>query len=282
MKNLSDFEKKKKFLLCIDSDGCVMDTMTIKHKSCFGPCMIEEWELHRWETEVLAIWNQINLYGITRGINRFKGLALTLAEVNGRFTPIDGVDSLLTWSREADELSNRALESVAAARSKEKIFKKTLSWSIKVNEEIDNIPVSEKLPFPSAKRAIEFARGQADVAVVSSANPDALIEEWQTHGLFSLIDTMSSQTDGSKADCIDRLVAKGYDRRGVIMCGDSAGDYEAAKKCGVLFYPIIAGRENESWQEFIFEGFGKFIDGSFKEYGDEKLRQFYNNLNNNH
>ena len=35
------FEKSKEFLVCVDSDGTVMDTMTIKHKNCFGPAFVE-------------------------------------------------------------------------------------------------------------------------------------------------------------------------------------------------------------------------------------------------
>lgn len=31
------FAKTKDFLICIDSDGCAMDTMDIKHFRCFGP-----------------------------------------------------------------------------------------------------------------------------------------------------------------------------------------------------------------------------------------------------
>ena len=29
--NLENFEKKKEYLICVDSDGCAMDTMDIKH-----------------------------------------------------------------------------------------------------------------------------------------------------------------------------------------------------------------------------------------------------------
>ena len=45
MNPFSGFERKKDYLVCIDSDGCAMDTMDIKHHRCFGPCMVEEWEL---------------------------------------------------------------------------------------------------------------------------------------------------------------------------------------------------------------------------------------------
>ena len=282
VKTIFEFKKKKEFLFLTDSDGCVMDTMTIKHEKCFGPCMIKEWELSLWEAEILNIWNKINLYGITRGINRFKGLALTLSEVNYKFRKIEGVSSLLSWVDGAKELSNDALKSVINENPEEEIFKKALSWSISTNKAIENISLSEKLPFPCAKKALEFARGQADVAVISSANLDALHDEWQRHGLFPLVDAIASQSDGSKAGCIERLVTKGYDRSKVVMCGDSVGDYEAAKNNGVFFYPILACHENESWQEFISDGFDRLTSGSFKEYGEEKMRQFYKNLNNNH
>ena len=41
MQELNIFQKQKDFLVCVDSDGCAMDTMDIKHFRCFGPCMVE-------------------------------------------------------------------------------------------------------------------------------------------------------------------------------------------------------------------------------------------------
>ena len=41
------FKKKKDFLVCVDSDGCAMDTMDVKHKECFGPCLVREWKLEK-------------------------------------------------------------------------------------------------------------------------------------------------------------------------------------------------------------------------------------------
>ncbi len=52
VKTLSNFEKKSKWLVCVDSDGCAMDTMDIKHFRCFGPRMVDEWGLSAWEEEI--------------------------------------------------------------------------------------------------------------------------------------------------------------------------------------------------------------------------------------
>ena len=62
MQELNTFQKQKDFLVCVDSDGCAMDTMDIKHFRCFGPCMVEEWGLEEWAAPILNRWNAINLY----------------------------------------------------------------------------------------------------------------------------------------------------------------------------------------------------------------------------
>ena len=77
---LAEFTPRHDFLICVDSDGCAVDTMDVKHKRCFGPCMVAEWGLQQWETPILERWNEINLYTMTRGINRFKGLAMALCD----------------------------------------------------------------------------------------------------------------------------------------------------------------------------------------------------------
>ena len=79
--SFSEFKKTKDFLLCVDSDGCVMDTMDIKHKKCFGPCFVAEWQLEKYNDEMLERWNEINLYSMDRGINRYKGLEIILNEI---------------------------------------------------------------------------------------------------------------------------------------------------------------------------------------------------------
>ena len=99
------FVKKHDYLVCVDSDGCAMDTMNCKHFRCFGPCMVKEWGLEAWKEEILARWNAINLFEMTRGINRFKGLALHLTVINEKYCAIPGVEALKHWADTAPALS---------------------------------------------------------------------------------------------------------------------------------------------------------------------------------
>lgn len=277
MKDLQHFNRTKDWLVCVDSDGCAMDTMDIKHFHCFGPCMVEEWGLQEWETPILDRWNQINLYSMTRGINRFKGLAMALGEINATFCAIDGVEELIAWAESAPELSNRALQ-LAAATAKGPCLAKALSWSQKVNAAIDALPESAKKPFDGAAEGLAAAHALADVAVVSSANREAVEEEWIRCGLMDRVDVLCCQDTGSKADCIAALLQKGYAPDHVVMVGDAPGDKAAAEKNGVWFYPILVRHETESWAELAREALTRLQSGDFAPYAPDKVLKFEENL----
>ena len=279
MKTLSEYQKKKEFLVCVDSDGCAMDTMDIKHFRCFGPCLVDEWGLNEWRDAILTRWNEINLYTLTRGINRFRGLALALSEINANYLPIEGVEEFANWAQVAPELSNDALERIVEKDPDAVIYGKALAWSKAVNKAITELPDEEKLPFPMVREALAFAHGFADVAIVSSANLGAVLEEWEQHGLLEHTDVVLSQNDGSKAFCIGKLLERGYDRDKVVMCGDAPGDLAAAEKNGVHFYPILVRREKESWEEFIGVACDKLTGGCYGgDYQSAKRQDFLKNL----
>lgn len=245
------FKKKKEFLVCVDSDGCAMDTMEIKHRICFGPCLVKTWGLEACEGAVLERWNEINLYSATRGINRFKALAAILEEMGGRLNLPDGTEALEKWVREAAELSEGSLEAYIAENGENSCLRNALNWSRDVNRSIARIKAEEKKPFPGVKEALAYAENIADVVVVSSANLQAVTEEWERCGLAQHTGLILAQDAGSKARCIEMLLECGYEKDKVLMVGDAKGDLDAALKNGVLYYPILVRREEESWREFL-------------------------------
>lgn len=275
------YARKHDFLVCVDSDGCVMDTMNCKHFHCFGPCMVEEWELNQWREEILERWNVINLFSMTRGINRFKGLAMALGEINEKYTPIPGIASLQRWTETAPALSNDGVAKAAAEASDpeaRQILEKALSWSKAVNASIVKLPEEMKVPYEGAKEGLAAAHRFADVAMVSSANRDAVEEEWGKFGLLVHTDIVLAQDVGSKAACIAEMLKFGYDPKKVLMVGDAPGDCDAAEKNGVHYYPILVNHEKESWEEAVAVGFGKLQSGEYAQYGAEKKQEFLHNL----
>ena len=63
--DLDIFVPKHDFLICVDSDGCAMDTMDVKHYRCFGPCMVDEWGLEEWREPILRR-GPLEKSGVTR------------------------------------------------------------------------------------------------------------------------------------------------------------------------------------------------------------------------
>lgn len=278
---LDNFNKKKNFLICIDSDGCAIDTMDIKHIKCFGPCMVKEWNLEEWESPILNKWNEVNLYTLTRGINRFKGLALALIEINEKYKKIDGIDEFVKWTNETKELSNESLENIIE-KNNNICLKKALAWSKAVNASINLLSDDEKRPFEGVAEGIKEAKKIADIAIVSSANEQAVLDEWKEHGLLEHVDIVLTQNIGSKAYCISKLIEKGYKRDNILMVGDALGDYEAAKVNEVLYYPILVKKEKESWERFLSEALDKFINNTYMDkYQEQVVNEFEKNLSKN-
>ena len=275
------FEKKHQYLICVDSDGCVMDTMNCKHFHCFGPCMVEQWHLDAWREAILQRWNEINLFSMTRGINRFKGLAMALQEIDGKYTKITGVDALVHWANTAPALSNDALaktiEEATDADTKQ-ILTQALAWSKAVNAAIVALDEALKVPYAGSAEGLAAAHSFADVAMVSSANRDAVEEEWGKFGLLAHTDIVLAQDIGSKAACIAEMLKFGYDPEKVLMIGDAPGDRDAAKKNGVHYFPILVNHEKESWEEAISTAFPKLQSGAYAPYGAIKEQQFLQNL----
>ena len=275
------FERKHDYLVCVDSDGCVMDTMNCKHFHCFGPCMVTEWGLEAWKEEILDRWNVINLFSMTRGINRFKGLAMALGEIDAKYKPITGSAALQHWADTAPALSNDAVAKAAAEATDadtKLVFEKALSWSKAVNAAIVELDEALKVPYDGAKEGLAVAHTFADVAMVSSANRDAVEEEWGKFGLLEHTDIVLAQDVGSKAACIKEMLKFGYDLDKVVMIGDAPGDCDAAEKNCVYYYPILVNHEKESWNEAISVAFGKLRDGEYPDYGAKKKQVFLKNL----
>lgn len=274
---LSDYVRKHDYLVCVDSDGCAMDTMDCKHIHCFGPCMVNEWGLQEWERPILDRWNVINLYSMTRGINRFKGLSMALTEIDVQYTPIDNLADLQAWVDSGAAPSNDALQ-IAIDETGSPILKKAMDWSKAVNAAITQLPEEIKQPFPGVKEGLAAAAGFADVAIVSSANRDAVLEEWTKFGLLGHVDIMLSQDYGSKAHCIAEMLKFGYSPDHVLMVGDAPGDRAAAADNGVYYYPILVRKEAESWTELRETGFSLLQNGGYGCYEESRIAAFLENL----
>lgn len=247
---LSEFTKSKDFLICIDSDGCALNSLESKHMKCLAPCMITEWELEKWAEAVLARWREVNLYKLTRGINRFQALLDALIEVDLQYKKVDGLGELEYWVETTPEHSHESLKAEIKRTGKE-VFKKVLHWSEQADRMISELTEADKKAFEGVKEALTYASEFADIAVISSDSYEAAETDWKMNDLLTHVSVICSEADGSAVTCIAELRKKGYPISQVLMIGDTSADMKAAQKNGVFFFPILVKQEKESWEEFM-------------------------------
>src|SRR5216117_123978 len=100
---LRDFKPTKEFFIGIDSDGCIFDSMEIKHKECFTPMFIKHFGLQAVSKYAREVWEFVNLYSKTRGANRFPALSRSLnllrsrSQVRARHVQVAETKALEEW-----------------------------------------------------------------------------------------------------------------------------------------------------------------------------------------
>ena len=275
------FVREHEFLICVDSDGCVMDTMNCKHFHCFGPSLTLEWGLEEWEDAILRRWNDINLLQMTRGIRRFKALAMLLDEVNAKYTRIPGVETLKAWTESSQALSHEALADAIEEETDPEgklCLEKALNWSMTVNDEITKLPDALRKPFGGVRAALAAAARYADIAVISGANSESVRGEWERHGLLPYANTILTPDSSGVESCVKTMIAQGYEPENILMVGDAPVDMAASKKMGIHFYPIMADWEEESWEAFTDEALPRFVLRQYDAYEEERTQIFIENL----
>ena len=271
---LNDFKPKFKYLICIDSDGCAVDSMTIKHKDCFGKAFLETFDLTN-SNEAMDEWLRINLYSKTRGINRFLGLELALKYVDKNIKKIDDLSDLTNFINTSKTYSNKSLEEYIK-NNDSAFLKKCLAWSNLTNTYINLLPKENVRLFKYVKERIEEMYLKADICVVSSANEEAVLNEWNRLGLSQYISVFCTQNNGTKEKCLE-ILSKHYYKENVLMIGDGPGDLEAAKNNHIYFYPILANYENKSWKD-LNSYLDLFFTNEFKYCHYKLIDKFEENL----
>jgi phosphoglycolate phosphatase-like HAD superfamily hydrolase len=77
---------------------------------------------------------------------------------------------------------------------------------------------------------------------------------------------------GTKTEHLQFAAASKYPAEKVLMIGDAPGDYKAAKANGVLFYPILPGSEEASWERLQSEALDRFFASTYA--GDYEAKLF--------
>lgn len=279
LQKLAGFQPQHSFFVGFDSDGTIFDTMEIKQKECFCPNNVKYWNLQPVSKYAREVAEFVNLYSKWRGSNRFPALLKTLEllqerpEVKNRGFKLPDLTSLRQWIGSGVPLGNATLAE-EYQKTGDPILKTTLEWSLAINKTVEEI-VHDIPTFNYVKESLARLAPYADMICTSQTPIEALKREWSEHDLAKYVALFADQEFGNKSDHL-RLTAVGkYPQNRILMVGDALGDLHAAEANGVLFYPILPGREDESWKQFYEEGIDRFLNGQFEgEYQLKLINQF--------
>lgn len=276
---LVDFVPSKEFFVGIDSDGCAMDAMDIKHQECFTPCSIKYWSLQPISTLARETALFTNLGSVTRGLNRWLALRQLLdllrdrVDVAERGVTIPDYPELTDFIESSHPLSDKGVAAWAAENPSE-TADRMIAWGEGVNASIADM-VHGCGPFPGVRDAMVAMYDDVDEMTVSATPMEALRREWAEHGLARFMQVIAGQEMGSKAEHVQYAASGKYAENHILLIGDAPGDRDAAAKAGCLYYPILPGQEKESWLRFTAEALPKFLDGTFAgDYQASLIKEF--------
>lgn len=280
---LSTIRPEHEFFIGIDSDGCVFDTMEIKQKEFFIPNALRYFDLHSISGVLRETWEFVNLYSIYRGGNRFTSLIKVFdflkerKEVRDSGIRLPDLSSLRNWIDFETKLSNINLRKYFEA-NRDPELDRVLLWSETINKEIAN-GLGSIPPFPHALKAIMEISSSADLVIVSQTPLEALEREWEEHDIRKYVRIIAGQEHGTKTEHIFQAAKGKYPDNKILMIGDAIGDLDASRNNGILFYPVIPGKEDDAWKRFITEGMAKFIKGTYSgAYEEALLAEFKKSL----
>ncbi len=276
--SLRDLKPENEFFIGIDSDGCVFDSMEIKHKECFTPMFIKHFNLQAVSKYARETWDFVNLYSKTRGANRFPALSRALnllrerPQVIARKVAIPETRALDEWVARETKLGNATL--AAEVKHGNQALAQIKVWSDAVNKTIEDM-VRGVPPFPLFRESLLKMSQRADTMVVSQTPTEALEREWAEHDIANRVRVIAGQELGTKTEHLKFAAATKYPPERILMIGDAPGDFQAAKANRALFFPINPGNEERSWQRFYEEALDRFFAGAYAgDYEAQLVKEF--------
>ena len=280
---LKNFTPKHSFFVGIDSDGCVFDTMEIKQKECFIPNIIKHWGLQAVSKYTREAAEFVNLYSKDRGVNRWPALIKVFdllrerPKVIARHAEIPLAKPIRDFIASGVPLDNKHLQELID-KSGDEVLQQAMRWSNGVNATIADL-VKNVPPFPYVRESLAKLTDKADLLVVSQTPTEALVREWQEHGIDRFVRLICGQEMGTKTEHIKLAAAGRYEPDRMLMIGDAPGDFKAGRANGARFYPINPGHEDASWQRFHDEAIDKFLTGDYTaEYEQKLIDEFQTHL----
>lgn len=257
--------------------------MERKQKECFHGEIVAFWGLEEIEAQVRETAEFVNLYSRMRGRNRFISLYDVMRLLRKRTdlgAAADRVPSLEPLHQvilDEASLSNDQLQRIVTTTHDGELSR-ILAWSKAVNARIA-ARAKQSPVFEGVDVTLREMWRKSDCMVVSQTPEEALQQEWHEAGLARRVFAIAGQECGTKIEQMDAATKDRYAAHAVLMVGDAPGDLDAARANGASFYPIVPGRETQSWHRLQTDAYPRFLAGTYHgAYEDDQTLAFEKQL----
>lgn len=288
---IRSWTREHEFAVCIDTDGCVLDNMWAKQLIVFHPHYMDMNSLRDVEMYFRIHAEHHNLWGTTRGCDRYLAVQHTLnslredpqakeaiddGHVLDLLTSLNGYVEYIDASAGEKGFGIPTLFEYHEQNGLDFNITRLLAWSEAVDRSFAFVTL-DMPPFEAVPGVLQWLADKADMLVVSSTPYSDLSAWWTQSDLAQYVQAIAGKEMGKKSEHIRELMeAGGYEPDQVLMIGDGGGDLKAAKANDALFYPVLAGLEDEAWQN-ARGNFQAFLDGEYRGELEDKLIQRFEN-----
>ena len=271
---IHDFQPRHDFLIAVDSDGTVLDSVRSKMMGAFLQNFISVWNLQDIESLVEETVEYVTLKSSNRGGSRWMCMSVVLELLQFRITPARRLSV-----PDGKKIRAFAESGLVGKTDNAKIFYRNhpsdeMKKAIHLSESMDLFEeefTKNMQPFPLAPETLKMIREKADLVVISMTPMQALDAEWRSAGIYDLPALICGSDFGNKKDVLSIFHEKGYALDHMLMIGDALIDLNAAREVGAYFYPILQDMETESWKTFRNKIFTSFLLGEYQATDNEIL-----------
>lgn len=257
--------RKKPFLLVIESEGVVFDSIEPAFRQGYIPSFAA---LFSWGLDpglCARLFTHLSLASRLKASPPLVVLLAALKYLNRHFPSVRRVaviqclEGLIAAADFPDEDS--ILPALYGAQE-DSPKRAILEWLEESRSLLAEAPPSRC--FVHARRFLETLPEEfpgAEVLVHSTIPESVALNRWEIEGMGSCFLRLAGPERGDFPAYLRTALSQGYDAKPLLVVGGSYGAWQAAQAVGARFYPMISGGEEKSWRDLQERFIPAFLQG---------------------
>lgn len=250
----------RKALVVVESEGTVFDSLASRHRKAYLPAFVSCFSFGAGYEECAELWTDAAINSRLRGQDPLVILLNSLRRLEKNHP---STRRLATAACLENLIAKRHIPLLSLAESPdgspERLILDWLSMASSLLEEGSDAPC-----FPQAKLFFSLLRDAApnvQVLAHSSVDEALALHEWEMAGLGDAFLRLAGRERGDFSSYLRQAMENGFDSVPLLVIGSTLKSWQAAQAVCARYYPILPGKEDESWDFLSREYFPSFIRG---------------------